>query len=325
MLKRQTLVGAAALGVIGALAVIGTATVTDYLLKLAVDRQRPPVPKAVWSRVNPPDGMPSAEQMDSFQRRMLDLPQKTVRIRSRDGLKLVGHWLPTEGATRTLLMMHGWRSSWLNDFCGIVPFLQDCGCNMLLVEQRGQGESEGAHIGFGVLEQHDCLDWVDALRRQICPTLPIYLVGVSMGATTVLMASGHPLPEQVRGIVADCAFTSPAAIIASCLKAGFPKARQDILPLLNLAVRRRAGYRLDAYSTQTALRDNTKPVLFIHGEADTFVPVTMTLENYRACRAPKELLLVEGAGHGLSYVFDHEAYQTALKTFFSRYDAKQTV
>ena len=325
MRMKRMVWGAVTLGVVGTLSAIGTAVGTDYLLKFTVDRRRPPIPKALWNRVNPPGGMPSREQMDSFQRRMLDLPQKTVRIKNRDGLTLVGHWLPVENATRTLLMMHGWRSSWLNDFCGIVPFLQDCGCNLLLVEQRGQGASEGAYIGFGVLEQHDCLDWVHALQETLCPHLPIYLVGISMGATTVLMASGHPLPDQVRGIVADCGFTSPAAIVSCCVKSGFPQLRGDLLPMFNLAVRRRAGYRLDAYSTLTALRDNVKPVLFIHGEADTFVPVSMTLENYRACRAPKELLLVEGAGHGLSYVFDHEAYQQALKAFFARYDAKQSV
>lgn len=319
--SRKSFVGAAlAVGAIGALTTIGVMTLTDYVLKLAIDREQPAMPKVFTERVSMPKGMPPAEVRRKAREWVLAQPQKTVHIRSRDGLLLVGHWLPAKNAKRTVLMMHGWRSNWADDFAMAVPFMLEHGCNLLMVEQRGQGASEGKYIGFGVLEQNDCLDWVHFLVEKASPHLPIYLDGISMGATTVLMAAGHPLPSQVRGIIADCGFTSPYAIISSCIKTGLPKVRQDLLPLLNVAARRRAGYSFRGTSTVDAMRDNTKPVLFVHGEADTFVPMAMTLENYKACRAPKELLLVEGAGHGLSWLYDTEHYQQMVLRFFERYD-----
>ncbi|MBQ3133598.1 MAG: alpha/beta hydrolase [Clostridia bacterium] len=311
---------ALAVGAVAALATVGLLTVTDYVLKLAIDRKQPAMPKGLMGRVNSPEGMPSNEEIARAKQWVLSQPQRTVHIRSRDGLRLVGHWLPAKNAKRTILMMHGWRSNWLSDFCMAVPFMLENGCNLLMVEQRGQGASEGKYIGFGVLEQNDCLDWIHYLTDHLSPHMPIYLDGISMGATTVLMVAGHPLPSNVRGIIADCGFTSPYAIISCFMKTGLPKMRQDLLPLLNVAVRRRAGYSFRGTSTVDALRDNTKPVLFVHGEADTFVPMAMTLENYKACRAPKELLLVEGAGHGLSYLFDTEHYQAMLLRFFEKYD-----
>jgi fermentation-respiration switch protein FrsA (DUF1100 family) len=198
-------------------------------------------------------------------------------------------------------------------------FLHDARCNLLLVEQRCHGVSDGKYIGFGVLERYDCLRWLDYVNREH-PGLPVYLFGISMGAATVLMASGFGLPGWVRGIIADCGFTSPEAIIERVMNKKYPLYRGPLAAVVADMTRMRAGYGPEDYSTLKAMAVNHTPVLFIHGSADDFVPLQMSVENYEACRAPKSLLVVDGAPHAKSYLIAPELYRQAVLDFFARWD-----
>ena len=137
---------------------------------------------------------------------------ETVLLRSREGLTLVGHFRKVENAERILIAFHGWRSTWYRDFGLLSEFWEKEKCSVLYVEQRAQNESEGVYIGFGLTERYDCLGWVRWVMDHCGSDLPIYLTGISMGATTVLMAAGMGLPEAVRGVIADSAYTSPRDI-----------------------------------------------------------------------------------------------------------------
>ena len=191
---------------------------------------------------------------------------------------------------------------------------------MLYIEQRAQGESEGDFIGFGMLERYDCLDWLQWLNENGGKELPIYLAGLSMGATTVLMTSDQALPKNVRGIMADCGFTSPAAIWHKFKKENLHLHNPAIDQLADRYCNRKTGMHPGSYSTVDALKNSRVPVLLIHGEADRFVPVEMTMENYAACAAPKELLIVPDAGHAMSYVTAREEYESAVKKFWQAHD-----
>ncbi|MBR3861779.1 MAG: alpha/beta hydrolase [Oscillospiraceae bacterium] len=244
-----------------------------------------------------------------------------LEIRARDGVRLVGHWLPAAQPRRVVLGFHGWHSAWNRDFSLSAPFFLEQGCSLLLVEQRAHGESGGESIGYGLLERYDLLDWLEELEvRGLGAGLPVYLAGVSMGATTVMLAAGLPLPERVHGVMADCGFTSAPDIWESVWTGAQP------LPyaLLRGAVERLAEARLglppDADSTPSALARWERPALFIHGLSDHFVPPEMTKRSYAACAGPKRLLLVEGAGHALSYPKDPAAYQAALLDFWQAFD-----
>ena len=131
-----------------------------------------------------------------------------------DGTRLVGHYFRTEGAKRTVIAFHGWRSAWYRDFAMIYDFWFKNDCSVLFVEQRGQKGSSGDYMGFGLLERFDCQSWVNYLTAREDTVTPLYLAGISMGASTVLMASGLNLPDCVHGILADCGFTPTAAIPA---------------------------------------------------------------------------------------------------------------
>jgi fermentation-respiration switch protein FrsA (DUF1100 family) len=292
---------------------------TQSLFSLA-SRRRSLLYRIPRPRKKAPDAPPDELEafVAAYQERIHAMKLKKITMRSRDGLTLAAHWYPAENACRTIVLVHGWRSAWDRDFAGITDYLHDGGANLLFIEQRAHGESEGAYIAFGLLERFDVEDWVKKLPEFSDPTLPVYLFGVSMGASTVLMASALPLPPSVQGIVADCGYTSPSAIIRNTV------VRNTVLPAFaekgaGLRMRLHTGFDYDAYSTLDAVRRSHIPMLFVHGDADTFVPVSMSYQNYAACCAPKSLLIVHGARHAMSYIVDPDAYRRKVEQLFSLY------
>ena len=245
---------------------------------------------------------------------------ETVEITAHDGARLIGHFLPHENAERLIIAVHGWRSSWNRDFGMAVPFWRENNCSVLFIEQRGQGESGGEYMGFGLLERYDCREWAQWADERHGGRLPIYLDGVSMGATTVLMASGLELPESVHGIIADSGFTSPYAIWKHVTENYFHLSYGAIGRIADSICRSKIQMGTEDYSVADAMANNRIPVLFAHGTDDPFVPVEMTYENYKACRAPKRLLVVPGAAHGMSFYVEKERYAEELKRFWRDFD-----
>lgn len=243
-----------------------------------------------------------------------------ITIPGHDGTRLVGHWAPAQSPERIILAMHGWRSSWNRDFGMVADYWHSHHCSVLFAEQRGQGNSGGAYMTFGMLERYDCRTWAHWLAAQDKKELPIYLAGVSMGATTVLMAADLELPEQVRGIIADCGFTSPYAIWHHVAKENLHLPWG--MPLAEGLCKRRLSLSTRSCSAQQTLRKSRLPVLLIHGTEDHFVPVKMTYENYLACAGPKRLLIVPGADHGMSYYLEPQRYQAAMEEFWQSFDGE---
>ncbi len=230
-----------------------------------------------------------------------DTPHEEVDITSRDGLKLHGHLFLCEGeAERTALCCHGYRSSWDLDFSMSARLLVKRGFNVLLMDQRTHGESGGKHICFGVRERYDVLDWCRFINGRFGEELPVYLMGVSMGSSTVLLAAGLDLPGNVKGIVGDCGFTSPTELFKYEMKHLFRMPWQPFLWMFKLFCHAFAGFDPDC-SAPDALRRSGLPVLIVHGGADDFVPTAMSHVNYDACTGYRDLLIVEGCGHGCAF------------------------
>lgn len=233
---------------------------------------------------------------------------------SHDGINLSGHFLASGEAKRTLLLFHGWRSEFRNDFADMAEKLYQNGCNLLFVEQRAHGLSGGKYISFGALERYDCIDWLNYLN-DTKHEFPIYLTGLSMGASTILMAAELKMPPAVKGIIADSGFTSPYEIIVRVAKNVFRLNNRTVKRVDRLCSKK-SGIGLNGYTTLKAMSECRIPVLFIHGTADNLIPFEMTMQNFSACRSRKKLLLVEGANHCKSFAHDAENYLNTVRSFF---------
>lgn len=304
-----------------AVASLSAYVTTKALIDTALDREMPKVMKNADKRIS---GEKSSNEfisrMESASESLAMQPHETVEITAHDGETLVGHYFPCEKPERVIIAFHGWRSAWHRDFGMISDFWHDHNCSVLYVEQRGQNNSGGEHMGFGLTERFDCLDWLSWETERCGSDIPVYLAGVSMGATTVLMAAGLQLPPNVHGIMADCGFTSANAIwkhiATDNLHIGFG-VRSAIADWM---CRRKIQVGSKDYSTVEALKNTRVPVLFAHGADDHFVPVEMTYENYMACAAPKDLLIVPGADHGMSYFMEPVKYENTVKAFWAKND-----
>ncbi len=269
--------------------------------------------------------LPDREFMGALKegaRALMGAGAKEVHYSAKDGLPLIGHWLPAKNPKRVIIAMHGWRSHWARDFGMIAPFWQRQGCSVLFAEQRGQGKSGGDCMGFGATERHDCLSWCEWVNRQNKEGLPIYLAGISMGAATVLMAAGLGLPENVHGIIADCGFTSPHEIWKHVAENNLHLRYHLRGYHADHLFQKKLKFAANTFSTIDAMHQNKIPTLLIHGQADHFVPLEMSLQNFDACAAPKHLLIVPKADHGMSYYLDPEGYQRIMVKFFMDYDEK---
>ncbi len=238
-----------------------------------------------------------------------------VWVQSHDGLKLHAHWIPAENAMGTILLAHGYRSTKLVDFSMVYRMYHDWGLNILVPDQRSHGQSQGRFITFGVKESRDMKCWIRWLNQNN-PEQPIMLSGLSMGASTMLYLADQQLPPNVKGIIADCGFSSPWEILSSVFRNVTHLPAGLSIWIANLFANLLAGFDLRERDTRRILPHSRIPVLMVHGTADDFVPWAMTKEAFQVCAEPKELLLVEGAGHGVSFLVDPERYRKTVKEFF---------
>lgn len=253
--------------------------------------------------------------------KMLSEPYEDVYVYSHDGLKLHARLYERDKSAPLSIQFHGYKSISVRDMSGGGKEALALGHNLLLVDMRAHGESEGRVISFGIKERFDVLSWVNFGIERYGNRVKILLTGISMGAGTVLMASELSLPKNVLGICADCPFSTPLAIIK---KVGRDmKLPASILtPLIMLAARLFGGFSITASSPIKAVGKTDIPILLIHSEEDKFVPISMSDEIAAAGKSIKYVRFKEG-GHGMSYIEHTENYVSYLKEFINERLEKQ--
>ena len=265
-----------------------------------------------------PDGeiyLPYRDQMIAWMKEVRAMHYEEFTIRSFDGLELHAKFYEYAPGAPIEIMFHGYRGSAERDLCGGVQRCFALGRSILLVDQRCSGKSGGHVITFGIREHRDCLSWVDFAVKKFGPQVKIILTGISMGASTVVMAGGRELPANVIGILADCGYSSQKEIMEVVIrKMGLPPRLS--YPFVRLAGRIYGGFNLEEYSPMEALKTCSVPVIFFHGEDDDFVPCWMSRKMYDACPSRKRLVTVPGAGHGLAFPVAPEEYLQKLGEFF---------
>lgn len=257
---------------------------------------------------------PFHDTMITWTKETRIMPHKEFSIKSFDGLTLRGKYYECDPEAPIELMFHGYRGSAERDLCGGIQRCFTLGRNVLLVDQRASGKSDGRVITFGINERKDCLRWIDFMIEHFGEDVKIILTGISMGAATVMMATEYDLPHNVVGVLADCGYTSPKEIIMKVIsEMGLPP--KLAYPFVKTGARLFGHFNVDESSPIKAMESCNVPVIFIHGEADDYVPCDMSRRNFEACKAPKKLVTIPQAGHGLSYLVDPERYLNVLIEF----------
>lgn len=247
---------------------------------------------------------------------------QTTSITSNDGLTLDAEYFTQETeSSKWVILVHGYRA----DRSMMYNYAQryyDAGYQVLIPDLRACGESEGDYVGMGWLDKDDILLWIDWVLDYASDTdTSIVLHGVSMGAATVMMTSGEETPDEVVAFVEDCGYTSVWDIFSSELNLRFHLPEFPILYGASAAAKLRAGYSFTEASALNQVKNCGKPMLFIHGTADDFVPFEMQDILYEAKPGDnKEKLVAEGAGHGEASALLGDAYWDAVFTFIQTYE-----
>lgn len=261
------------------------------------------------------DPSPVVQMRVATYDRMQTLAHESLTMQSKDGLKLAANWYPNGGSKKTAIVVHGWRSAPWWDYGGVFEMLLDAGYSVLAVSQRALYESEGKYVTYGTFEQEDLRGWIDLILKRYGADRSIALMGVSMGAATVLLATGQPLPDAVKCAVSDCAYTKAAELFREGAHGWLPVSRLCV----DLVSRMRTGASYFPANPLKAVTHSHTPTYFIHGDVDEVVPYRMMGELYAACAAPKEQWTVPGALHGEAYAADPAGYKARILPFLERY------
>ncbi len=318
--EKPSFVSRATLGALGA---IGAAGLTTGIAATMLFKRTLPRPKG--TRKDIIDEFADRAKMEGYMVKMASagewMEKQTMEdmfIRARDGIRLHAFYLAAAEPSKKLVILHHGFTSHAADNATHAKFFHEQGYEVLLLDLRAHGESEGDYVGFGILDRFDTLEWVRCGRKRFGADVKVVLHGTSMGGATALMALGLPeIQETVSAVIADCAYTSPADIISHVIQKDYHLPPAPIIALTSAYSQSAAGYRFDTCSTLDALKDNRVPVLFIHGKEDKFVPTWMSEKNFNACSCKKRLLLVDKAGHGFSALENPSLYEQAEKEFLA--------
>lgn len=262
-----------------------------------------------------------------FQNRHLEdfaylqsFPKEDYEIISFDKKKLHAIYVKGKMTKRIVVCAHGYKGKAEDDFSGAARFLLE-DSDLLLIDERTCGQSEGKYITFGALEQKDIIQWTEWINQnKNIKKVPIYLYGISLGGASVCMASNHNFPIEVKGIIDDCGYSSMEDICNELAKNWFHVPGFIFIPFVNWFAEKIADFSIYDANAKKSLENSTLPVLFIHGTSDDFVIPENSKRNYDACTNKKDIVYINGATHAISYYKDSKLYIESVKSFFEKYD-----
>ncbi len=250
-----------------------------------------------------------------------EVAYEDIYIESNDNLKLHAYDF-NQGSDSYVIVVHGYTSEGKNMQARSEHFYNS-GYNVLTIDLRAHGLSDGNYIGMGWDDRHDLISWVNYLVEKDSD-VSIALYGVSMGAATVLNATGEGLPDNVVVAIEDCGYTTTWDIFKYQLDSVFSLPAHPFMDAAKMVALIRAGYDISKGPIDI-IQNSTTPTLFIHGTKDLFVPYEMLDILYDASVAPKEKLVIEDAGHGQAHLVDPETYWNAVDSFIAKYLPQEDV
>jgi len=256
----------------------------------------------------------STAWFDSLMR--IGVMKDTIIIGHNDN-KVYAAYAPAacpEKANGTAIIVHGYGDNHFVFLYLSRMYRDQLNYNILMPDLQYHGYSEGESIQMGWLDRLDIEKWIP-VAHDIFPNDFMVLHGVSMGAATVMMTSGDPLPDYVRCFVEDCGYSSVRDQFKKNLKDMGP-IPTDILNSASIVTHKNYGWWFESADCTKQLAKCELPMLFIHGSADDFVPFSHLWTNYNAkTKGYKEYWVAEGAVHANSYAKYPEMYTHKVSNF----------
>lgn len=262
-----------------------------------------------------------AQKLQNWKNRLLSYPMKEITIGSEEHLKLYGRYFHRNGNKRLVIMCHGWKSEWYIDFSEIALwFYEEMNCDLLVIDERAIGKSEGRYITFGIKEKDDIQRWIDwAVVNQ---NLPVYLYGTSMGAASVLMAAEGE-NDRVSGIIADSPFSEPYDELKDFSRRILKLPEHPFMDTLNIFYRLSLKADLKDINVMNILPHTSMPILIFHGTDDFFCNVDISRKIKNKNFPNIKTVIFEDCNHCCGYVKNKEYYQNEIiKTVF--HEGKET-
>lgn len=245
-----------------------------------------------------------------------DSELKELSITATDGTPLHAYYIKAKTPTeKTAVIIHGHKNNAINMLHIAYMYHHDMDFNVLLPDLRAHGKSGGNHIQMGWNDRHDALLWMDKANELFGGSTHMVVHGISMGAATTMMVSGEDQPSYVKAYVEDCGYTSVWDEFAFVAKQDYHLPQMPFLYIADLFCQWQHGWSFKEASAVEQLRKSTKPMLFIHGDADTYVPTEMVYTLYDAKPSDKELWIAPGVAHALSYHDYPEEYTNKVREF----------
>ena len=250
---------------------------------------------------------------------LINYPYEEVSIRAKDGGLLFAKYFHVLDGAPVDICFHGYHGTGIRDMSGYAKVAMDVGHNLLIVDMRAHGKSKGRYLTFGQKESVDCKRWVNYVINRFGGDVKICLSGVSMGASTILMANRFSLPNNVKCMVADSPYASPKDILISVLEHKRLKAKL-LYPIIAFSGMLFGGVSLPTITADDAVKQSNIPTLIIHGEEDSFVPCSMS-EKIALARDGIERHVFKGAEHVGCSLTDTPRYTQIVQEFITKHTA----
>lgn len=245
---------------------------------------------------------------------------KDTFIQNPEGVRLHAYYVAAPKVTsKTAVIVHGYTDNAIRMFMIGYLYNHDLQYNILLPDLQHHGLSEGAAIQMGWKDRFDVIQWMDVANKIYGDSTQMVVHGISMGGAATMMVSGEKQPEYVKCFVEDCGYTSVWDEFANELKSSFHLPPFPLMYSTSWLCEKKYGWNFKEASSLNQVMKCKLPMLFIHGEKDTYVPTQMAYSLYEAKPEPKELWIVPNAAHAVSYKENKEKYTGKIREFVGKY------
>ncbi len=240
-----------------------------------------------------------------------------------DGLRAHAVFIKSRKAEgRTAVVVHGYTNNSIDMLHIARIYNKEMHYNVVLPDLHGHGLSQGDDIQMGWFDRLDVLKWIDLAPNMfatVADSMRLVVHGISMGAATTMCVSGERTPDYVKCFVEDCGYTSAWDEFAHELRGRFSLPEFPLLYTASWLTQAKYGWSFKEASPLKQVAKCKKPMLFIHGDKDTFVPTWMVYPLYEAKPQPKQLWIAPGSEHAFAYRDHREEYIKKVEAFVGKY------